>query len=273
MPAKLGIIAGGGDLPGRLLEACRRSGRGAYVVAIQGHTDPATVEGVEHVWIRLGAASSALEPLRAAGVEELVLAGRVKRPSLGELRPTLKVAQFIAKVGRRAFGDDGLLRAVIGGLEEEGFRVIGVEQVLNELLAASGGYGALLPDATAESDIERGLAVARALGAQDVGQSVVVQQGVVLGVEAIEGTDGLLRRCAALRLEGPGGVLVKISKPGQEPRADLPTIGVGTIEAAAAAGLRGIAIEAGAALVVDREAVAAAADAAGLFVVGLALGD
>ncbi|MGF1611451.1 MAG: LpxI family protein, partial [Kiloniellales bacterium] len=252
---RLGIIAGGGELPARLVEACRRAGRGAYVVAIQGHTDPATVEGVEHVWVRLGAASSAIEPLRAAGVEELVLAGRVKRPSLAELRPNLKVAQFIAKVGRRAFGDDGLLRAVIGGLEEEGFRVIGVEQIMNELLAERGAYGALQPDEAAWRDIERGLTVARALGAADVGQSVVVQQGVVLGVEAIEGTDSLLRRCAGLRLEGPGGILVKISKPGQEPRADLPTIGVATVEAAAAAGLRGIAIEAGAALVVDRAAV------------------
>ncbi|HEY1364341.1 MAG TPA: LpxI family protein, partial [Xanthobacteraceae bacterium] len=125
------------------------------------------------------------------------------------------------------------------------------------------------PDAQAAADIEHGLRIARALGALDIGQAVVVQQGLVLGVEAIEGTDELLGRCAALRREGPGGVLVKTAKPGQERRADRPVIGPQTVALAAAAGLRGIAVEAGAAIVIDRDEVAAAADRAGLFVVGV----
>ena len=109
------------------------------------------------------------------------------------------------------------------------------------------------------------------MGAADVGQATVIQDGLVLGVEALEGTDALLARCGPLRRQGPGGVLVKLRKPGQERRADLPTIGVATVEAAAQAGLRGIAVEAGGTLVVDAPAVTDAADRAGLFLIGMKL--
>ena len=272
MAGKLGIIAGGGDLPGRLIQVCRDSRRGVFVVAIEGHTDPSVTEQAEHVWVRLGDASKALEPLRAAGVEELVLAGPIQRPSLSELRPNMRVAGFLAKVGRRAFGDDGLLSAIIGALEEEeGFRVVGIDEVVGDLIAEAGVYGQHAPDEAAGADIERGIEVARAIGAIDVGQSVVVQQGIVLGVEAVEGTDALLQRCGPLRRDGPGGVLVKTKKPGQERRADLPTIGPNTLRGAAAAGLRGIAVEAGGALVLDRETLVRDADEAGLFVIGIAV--
>ena len=272
MAAKLGIIAGGGDLPGRLVRFCRESHRGVFVVAIKGHTDPAVVADAEHVWVRLGDVNEALEPLRGAGVEELVLAGPIQRPSLSELRPNLRVAGFFAKVGRRAFGDDGLLSAIIDTLEqEEGFRVVGIDDVVGDLVAQPGVYGRHHPDDAAASDIERGMEVARAIGAIDVGQSVVVQQGLVLGVEAMEGTDALLRRCGPLHRDGPGGVLVKIKKPDQERRADLPTIGPETVRGAKEAGLRGIAVEAGGALVLDLQAVVEAADEAGIFVIGIAV--
>ena len=136
-------------------------------------------------------------------------------------------------------------------------------------MARRGIWGAATPDPLAEADIQRGLVVAKALGAVDVGQAVVVQQGFVLGVEAVEGTDALIARCGALRRGGDGGVLVKIAKPGQDHRVDLPTIGVATVTNCVAAGLRGIAVEAGACLVVDLPAVVAAADAAGIFLVGV----
>lgn len=267
----LGIVAGGGALPRRIIEACRRDGRDVFVVAIEGHTEAATVDGVDHVWVRLGAASGALGPLRASGVRQLVLAGPIRRPSLAELRPNKQVAKFFAKVGVRAFGDDGLLRAIAQSLEDEGFCIVGVDQVLDDVIAAARCYGQLQPDALAKADIDRGIAVAQALGAVDVGQAVVVQQGLVLGVEAVEGTDALLARCASLKRDGPGGVLVKIKKPGQERRADLPTVGVETLRQAKAAGLRGIVVEAGGALVIDAAAVGATADAEGLFVVGIEL--
>lgn len=268
---KLGIIAGAGVLPAKLVKVCREDGREVFVLAFEGQTDPATVAGVDHVWTRLGAGAGGLQALKAAAVEELVMAGPIKRPSLAALRPDLRTARFLAEAGVRAFGDDGLLSAIIDHLEQEGFRVLGVDQILGELLAEARCYGAHRPDAAARSDIRRGVEVAKSLGALDVGQAVVVQQGVVLGVEAIEGTDALLARAAELRLDAPGGVLVKVKKPKQERRADLPTIGWRTVEGAAGAGLAGIAVEAGGTLLVERERAVRDADAAGLFMIGLAL--
>lgn len=269
MPPKLGILAGGGSLPRHVIAACRGSGRAFFVLAFEGHTDADTVAGTDHAWVRLAAVGEALRRLREAGVREVVMAGPVKRPSLEELRPDWRGAMFLAKVGVRAFGDDGLLSAVVRELEAEGFAVVGVDDVLASLRTPMGPCGIHAPDEAAGVDIARGVAVAGALGRLDVGQAVVVQQGVVLGVEAIEGTDALLERCGALRRPGRGPVLVKMAKPGQERRVDLPAIGLSTVERAAAAGFLGIALEAERSLIIDRQAVARAADAASMFIVGI----
>lgn len=266
---KLAILAGGGTLPARIAEAVRGQGRDVFVVAFDGHTDPQTVAGLPHLWSRFGAAGTILRRLHEEGVGEVVLAGPVRRPSFTELMPDWRTARFLARVGTRALGDDGLLRAVVREVEEDGFRVVGLHELLKELLTVAGPVGRLMPDADAERDIARGVEVARALGALDVGQGAVVQQGIVLAVEAIEGTDAMLGRCAGLIRPGPGGVLIKVRKPKQDRRIDLPTMGVTTVERAAASGLRGIAVEAGGSLLVDRAAVAEAADRLGLFVVGI----
>ena len=269
MAARLGILAGAGELPLKLIEACRTASRPVFVLAFEGMADPAAVAGVPHAWVRIGAAGEGMRLLRENGVEELVLAGAVERPSLAALRPDWRAAKLFARIGLKALGDDGLLRAVIGELESEGFHVVSVDSILADALAPAGPLGTLRPDAEAEADITLGVKAALALGALDIGQAVVVQQGLVLGVEAIEGTDALIARCGPLRRAGRGGVLVKCAKPGQERRADLPTIGPGTVAAAAAAGLAGIAVSAGSTVLIDRAAIAAAADRAGVFVVGV----
>jgi UDP-2,3-diacylglucosamine hydrolase len=269
MTGRLGIVAGGGRLPQRLVESCRAAGRDVFVLALEGAAEPETVRGVPHAWCRIGAAVKGLSLLRENNVTELVLAGSVRRPSLGTLRPDWRAAKLFARIGYRSLGDDGLLSAIVSELEKEGFRVIEPDQLLDGELVGTGPLGTVQPNPQSKADIERGLRIACALGALDIGQAVVVQQGLVLGVEAIEGTDGLLRRCVALRREGPGGVLVKIEKPGQERRADRPTIGPRTVALAAEAGLAGIAVEAGATIVLDRDEVIGAADLAGLFVVGV----
>jgi len=256
-------------LPRRVIESCRAAGREVFVLALEGAADHATVESVPHAWCRIGAAATALDLLRANAVGDLVLAGGVHRPSLAALRPDWKATKILARIGYRALGDDGLLTAIIKELEREGFRVIGADQLLDEAALPEGPLGQVRPDAEAESDIAHGMRVARAIGALDIGQAVVVQQGFVLGVEAIEGTDGLLRRCAPLRRDGPGGVLVKVEKPGQEKRADRPAIGPQTVTLAAESGLRGIAAEAGATLVLDRDEIVRLADSTGIFVVGI----
>lgn len=270
MAERLGVLAGAGELPLRVIAAARALSRPVFVLAFEGIADPSVVTGEAHAWVRLGAVGEGMRLLHEAGVVDLVMAGSVLRPSLAALRPDWRATKFFGRIGLRALGDDGLLRAVIGELEGEGFRVVSLDDLLADALAPPGVLGAIAPDAEAEADIARGLEVARGLGALDVGQAVVVQQGIVLGVEAVEGTDALLARCAGLRREGPGGVLTKIAKPGQDRRADLPAIGPRTVEAAASAGLRGIAVEAGSCLLLDRAAIAAAADAAGIFVVGIA---
>lgn len=268
MPCKLGIVAGGGELPARLIAACRESGRDFFVLALTGHAEPDQIGDAPQTWIRLGATGSGIRLLKEQGVEELVMAGPVRRPTLSELRPDLWTTRFFAKVGLKALGDDGLLRAVIGELEEEGFRIVGADTILGDLLAPAGVWGKLQPDDQALADIARGRDVLCGLGMLDIGQAVVVQQGIVLAVEAAEGTAAMIGRCGPLRRDGSGGVLVKAAKPGQERRADLPTIGADTVRQAAAAGLRGIAVEAGSTLVIGRSEMIAAAEAAGLFLMG-----
>lgn len=269
MAAKLGIIAGGGTLPARLAARAMADGREVFVLAITGHAQADTLENLPQAWIRMGEAGRGIEILHQQGVADLVMAGPVRRPSLRDLRPDWRTTRFFTRLGLRALGDDGLLKAVIAELEDEGFHVVGLHDILGDTLAEPGVWGAVAPDEGARADIAHGLKVARGLGALDVGQSVVVQQGIVLGVEAVEGTDALLRRAGELRRAGGGGVLVKICKPGQERRVDLPTIGTQTVKSVVEAGLAGIAVEAGSTVVVDRAAVIAAADAAGVFVCGV----
>nr|WP_294521042.1 UDP-2,3-diacylglucosamine diphosphatase LpxI [uncultured Rhodopila sp.] len=270
MPRALGIIAGGGDLPAKVAAAARAAGRGVFILGLEGFAEPAVLAPWPHEFQRIGRAGRILAALREHGCQDLVMIGPVRRPSLLDLRPDAEGTRILARVGRAIFaGDDGLLAAVIKVFAEEGFAVIGAHEVLGEVLAPSGVLTRARPDAQAMADIARGVAVARVLGAADVGQGCIVQQGLVLAVEAIEGTDAMLERAASLRRDGFGGVLVKLMKPGQDRRADMPTIGPETVRNAAAAGLRGLAFEARATILADRDACLAAADAAGLFMVGL----
>jgi UDP-2,3-diacylglucosamine hydrolase len=270
MPRRLGIIAGGGVLPVKVAAAARAAGRGVFIVGLEGFADPAILAPWPHEIRRLGAASRIIAALRDNGCQDLVMIGPVRRPSLLDLRPDAEGAKLLARIGRAAFaGDDGLLAAVIRVLTEEGFRIVGAQEIIQEVLAPAGVLTRTQPDDQAMADIHRGVHVVGLLGSADVGQACVVQQGLVLAVEAIEGTDAMLMRASELRRDGIGGVLVKLVKPGQDKRADLPAIGANTVQNAAAAGLRGVAFEAEATILAEREACLAAADAAGVFLLGL----
>jgi UDP-2,3-diacylglucosamine hydrolase len=239
-----------------------------FVLAFEGETDPDLVRELPHRWVPLGAVGRAIDALRAAEVEEVVLIGAVRRPALTSL--DRRGMQVLARLGLRRRGDDQLLRLIVEELEGEGFRVVGADALLEDVLAPEGPMTVLAPDADAMRDIALGIAVAERLGDLDVGQAAVVQQGLVLGVEAVEGTDALMVRCAGLKRAGRGGILVKVKKPGQERRADLPTIGPQTIRVAAETGIAGIAVQAGQCLIIGRAEIIAAADRAGLFVIGVA---
>lgn len=266
----LGILAGGGVLPAQVARAALASGREVFLLGLDGFADPVVLAPFAHAIVRLGAVGQIFAQLRAHGCTDLVMIGPVRRPSLLDLRPDAMGAKMLARIGRAAFaGDDGLLKAVVRILGEEGFTVLGAHDILTEALGPRGLLSQAAPDAQASVDIARAVVVTRALGEVDVGQGCVVQQGLVLCVEAVEGTDAMLARAGVLRRPGPGGVLVKLLKSGQDRRADLPTIGPATIHGAAAAGLRGVAFQAGATILAERAATVAAADAAGLFLLGL----
>ena len=268
-PPKLGIIAGGGALPARLAAAAKAAGRAVFVVMLDGHANDPTLESYPQTTLRLGAAAKILDAMRAEDCVDIVLAGKVARPSFSAMRPDWRATKLLMKVGMKALGDDGLLRLVGQELEREGFRLIGAHEILTDLAVEEGVLGTVQPDEQAMSDAKHGLSVARILGQADVGQGCVVQQGLVLALEAIEGTDEMLRRSALYKREGVGGVLVKSAKPQQDKRLDLPAIGLKTIEESHKAGLRGIALLAGGTMIIDREAVLARADALGMFIVGL----
>lgn len=270
----VGILAGGGPLPGQVAAAAAAMGRDVFIVAFQDFAEPAVVGVWPHEYVRLAAAGAILAALRAHGCHEIVLIGPVRRPSFRDLRPDAEGARILARLGRSLFaGDDGLLGALVRVLGEEGFVVRGAHEFLSHAVGTVGALGRYQPDAAAQADIRQGIAVVRELGRLDIGQGCVVQNGVVLAVEAMEGTDAMVDRAGACRQPGTGGVLVKLCKPGQERRADMPTIGPRTIAHAVAAGLVGVAFEAGGTLLADPAACRDAADRAGLFLYGISPSD
>lgn len=268
--APLGLIAAGGPFPLRVAESALARGRDVFVVCVREWCDPAAYAHLPHAVERLGAGGAMVARLRERGVRDLVLAGKAQRPSLLALVPDAWMARTLARLGPNMLrGDDALLRSLGKILEEEGFRLVAPQEVLDDALVGEGLLAGPAPDALARGDVARGLGVLRAIAPQDVGQAVVVQQGLVLGVEAIEGTEALLARCGALRREGPGGVLVKLPKPQQDRRLDPPVVGALTAEQAAAAGLRGIAIEARGTLLSDAPATLAACARLGIFLLAI----
>jgi DUF1009 family protein len=271
---KLALIAGGGEVPVLLAEHLAASGQPYWVARVAPYADEllAVHPGAA---FNLGHAGARIEAMRAAGCDAVVLIGIVRRPDFSLLDLDAHGQALVPKVIAAAReGDDALLRVLVRDLEEQGFAVIGVQEAFADLLAPAGALGVHAPNEAARADIRKAAMVADALNAWDVGQAIAVCNGLVLAVEAQEGTDAMLARVAGLRPEirgsrqSPRGVLLKRPKPGQERRIDLPTIGVRTVEGAAEAGLAGVAVEAGAALVVRRDEVARRADELGLFVYG-----
>lgn len=265
----LGIIAGGGSLPALLVNECARQNRPVFIVGFEGQTDPALYEGRAHLLSRPDKAGAIIAWLKNEKVHDLVLIGSIQRPHLTDMRPDFFTAGFFAKMGLRALGDSDLLSAVRKALEKEGFRIHAVQNFLGDILVPEGALGKVKPTPAQQIDIDLGIQTAHALGELDIGQSVVVRDGVVLGVEGVEGTDELLRRCAAYRTNGRGGILVKACKPQQDRALDLPTIGLNTVQLCAALHMEGIAISAGEALMGERAEAIRLADQAGLFVMGV----
>ena len=265
---RLAIIAGRDALPRLIAEHRRAAGLPYLVISFNGEAAP-WIDGHPHQAHRFEQAGRLFAALRAAGCSHVVFAGAMDRPRLEPWRADAKTLKLAGKVmALMARGDDGLLGGLAELFEAEGFTVIGAQDCVGGLTCGAGVLGRHQPEPADRADAARGAAILIALGPLDLGQAVVVAAGVCLGVEAIEGTDALLARVAALpeaRRPMAGGVLVKLAKPGQDRRIDLPSIGPRTVEGAVRAGLRGIVVEADAANLIERDAMIRAADAAGLF--------
>jgi len=272
---KLGLIAGGGDLPVEIAEHCERSGRPLFVIRLKGFAGEglAPYAGAEVGLAELG---KCFRLLKQAGCAAVCLAGQVARPDFTTLVPDLQGLKLLPGAIRAATkGDDALLRYLVEAFEKEGFAVEGAHEVMEDLSLPSGLLGAHAPAEQDRADVARALEVARGIGRMDVGQAAVVCRGLVLALEAQEGTAAMLQRVGELPVAirgqpgAPVGVLAKAPKPIQETRVDMPTIGLATIQQAASVGLAGIVGEAGRLLVLDREEVIAAADELGLFILGV----
>jgi len=266
---KLGMIAGGGMMPVEIIRHCNATGREIFVVGLETFAKEEEIKDAPHTFARIGEAGKMLKAFKENNVYEVVLAGGIKRPSFKEMIPDWEGVKIVTKLAVKKMSDDKLFRAVMDEINSRGFKVVGIEEVVPEMMFSEGVYGKVKPSKDDMDDIQRGITVAKALGAVDVGQAVVVQEGMVLAVEAIEGTDMMLSRAATVKKEGKKPVMVKVLKPGQDMRVDLPAMGLQTVEQLKKYGIGGMAVEAGGILLIEREEVIKVADREGIFIIGV----
>jgi DUF1009 family protein len=272
----LGIICGGGSLPFTVADAALGKGRPVVLLAITGFADAKAVARYPHHWVALGQFGRLRQLAREAQCRDIVFVGTLVRPAIAQIRMDLLTLRLLPRIIRTFRGGDDHLLSSIGKIfEEHGFRLVGAHEVAPQILAPEGAFGRCAPSEGHQADIKLGIAFLRAIGPFDVGQGVVIAQERVLAVEAAEGTDLMLAHVAELRRVGRihdaagKGVLVKAAKPHQDRRFDLPSIGPKTVEGVARAGLGGVAVLAGEAIVAEPQDVVTAADRHNVFVVGV----
>jgi DUF1009 family protein len=268
----LALIAGAGRLPLLFARSARKRGRCVHVIALYALSEEGVAAEADSCeWLHLGEFARMLESLARAGARELALAGKVPKAFLWQQReavkPDAKAVAFLAALKDRR--DDSLLGAIAGLLAAEGYPLASQLEVAADLVAPAGLIAGRAPSDAESGDIAFGFPIARALGGLDVGQSVVVQGRAVLALEAIEGTDAAIARGLSFAERGKPACVVKVAKPNQDPRFDVPTVGPGTVRALAAGGGSALAIEAGRTLVLDRDELAREAERAGIAVVGV----
>lgn len=268
---KIGLIAGNGCFPVIFARTSRAEGVSVVAVAHEGETDPALSREVDELtWIKVGQLEPMVEVFRANGVRRAVMAGGIRKSALMEhFAPDARGMRCLARIS--TWSDDAVLRSVAAELEGEGIQMVESTLFLGSILAPEGLLAGREPDDAQRRDVQYGVSVAKGIGRFDVGQTVVVKSGVVLAIEAIEGTDSAIRRGGQL---GRGGcVVVKTSKPGQDLRFDVPAVGPETVAVCTESGVSVLALEAGKTLLLEREKLLADAAAAGLTIVGVRADD
>jgi UDP-2,3-diacylglucosamine hydrolase len=262
----LGLIAGNGRFPFLVAAGARRAGRRVVAVAIREEAAPELSSAVDEIhWVGLGQLGRCIEALRGAGAHEAVMAGQVQhRQIFSDVVPDLKLMGLLARLAFK--NTDSLIGAVADALGREGITLLPSTSFVEDQLAGAGVMTRRGPSREERRDIEYGRRVALVLAGLDLGQTVVVKDRAAVALEAMEGTDETIRRAG--RLAGPGTTVVKVAKPRQDMRFDVPVVGVATIDTMRAAGATALTIDAGKTLVMDGDRFYAAADAAGIAVVG-----
>lgn len=263
--SKTGLIAGQGDLPALIVTALKSQNRDYFILAVNGDAQPSLTEGdVPHQWIEIEEIARTLEIFREQEVTDIIMAGKLTRPPMKALKPPALAAKILKRVGAAIFkGDDALFKAIVSIFEEEGFNIIGADDVLQKLLTAKGILTKAQPDNMA--DIELAAKTARDLGAKDIGQAAIILNGRVIAEEGSDGTDAMIKSTGIVK----GAVLAKMKKPEQERRVDLPAIGPSTIEAITVGEFAGVVLEAENSLILHPEKTIEMADNNGLFIIGI----
>lgn len=274
----IGIICGHGFYPKIAVMACVKKNLNFCLIFINGISShenfflEGECENVKFTTLNLGEIGAAIDFFQKNNVKKVIFSGAVKRPNFKQLTLDAKGRQWLAHLGSRIFyGDDGLLRAISELMKKEGFEIISGTELIDkkEIFLSKGTHTNAIPSKSDLRDIEFGAKVARTIGVLDIGQSVIIHEGLVVGIECVEGTDELIKRCAKLRKSDKGGILVKMCKPQQDIRVDLPTIGPSTIDLLCENNFAGVAIDAEKCIVIDKSEVIRKANEASLFVHGV----
>ena len=266
---KLAIIAGNGSIPFYLIEECKKIGREYCLIIIEGHGKELSVKYNPDYIVSLAKMGRAVKYVKNIGIKHILMVGGVKRPSLKNIIPDLWTAKFLTTISSKVSGDNSVLSKLTKALEREGFIIVAPEEVLPNLICPKGTLGKVKPNQQNNEDISTGYRIAKIIGANDIGQSIIIENGLVIAVEAAEGTDRMIKRSLILKKEKKAGVLIKVIKPMQDKRIDRPVIGIDTIKAVKKAGLDGIALESNEILILNYSDVILYADEEGLFVEGI----
>lgn len=267
---KVGIIAGSGFLPRHVIDACIKKEIDLLLIGIVDNINQELYQDIEYETFQLHAVSKVIKKLRSEGISHIVLAGKVKRATLSKLLLDFKGAKLLANIIKNGFNDNSILLTIIEFFENEGFTIISPERIATDILVKPGPLTKKQPSKENWEDIKKGVNILKSIAEYDIGQALVIQGGLVLGVEAAEGTDELIKRCGNIKQQDDEEViLVKICKPKQDRRVDLPCIGPNTIRNLHINGLAGVVIEAGAALILNESATRDEADRFGIFIYGI----
>ena len=267
--SKIAIVAGNGFLPVQIVEKCIDIGKPYFLLVVNDHGEEVLKKYNSDFVLHLNKLGKAIQYLKKNNIIEIIMIGAVNRPALKNMFPDIWTAKFLASISNKMLGDDNILSNLAIALEKEGFKIVAPENLLPNILSKKGVMGKVSPQEPHLRDIKIGFETAKNIGKYDIGQSLVIEDGLIIALEAVEGTAAMINRAYKYKKTRNSAILVKVLKYNQEKRIDRPTIGVETIEQIAKSGFAGIVTEANEVLIIDYEKTIEAADKSNIFIQGI----